>query len=485
MRRCAVYLAVAGLAAMLAPTRIVAQPTTQGADDLRKQIDELRTQMVTQTRQLNALQARLEEMQKEKPAANGVAAAAAEQVSSTPPPIPSQQVSEATTNYQTFALDAEAAPRVNNAPLDPKFPGFFRLPGTQTFLKIGGYFKTDFIYDGKPAGDPERFIPSSFPFGQPAVNNSIVSIRPTRMNLDFRVPVKALGDVRFYVEADLFGSNSTTPRLRHAYTQAKNFLIGQTFSNFQDPDAGPDGLDFQGPNAQVAIRNPQLRYTVALAKKTSFSFSLEKPSSDIAFKTPEFSALPNTPSPDGTVKFRQETGGGHIQVAGVFRAVSAYLPNGASDSVFGWGVMIAGAQKVIGKDTFTYQAAYGRGMERYLNDTSGLGIDAAVVSTTQPYLRAVPVVAPYFGYQHYWHNRVRSSAIYGFDQVNNTNFQPGTTYHKSNYVAGNLIWNPFGSLNVGTEFLYGWVKRKDNSSVNAPRIMLSAKYDLNFTRKPD
>ena len=42
-----------------------------------------------------------------------------------------------------------------------------RLPGTQTFLKIGGYFKTDFIYDGKPAGDPERFIPSSIPLGQP------------------------------------------------------------------------------------------------------------------------------------------------------------------------------------------------------------------------------------------------------------------------------------------------------------------------------
>src|SRR6185295_6110679 len=207
-------------------------------------------------------------------------------------------------------------------------------------------------YDGKPAGEPGRFVPSSFPQGQPGVNNTIVSIRPTRMNLDFRVPVKALGDVRFYVEADLFGSNSTTPRLRHAYTQAKNFLIGQTFSNFMDPDAGPDGLDFQGPNAQAMIRNPQLRYTVALAKKTSLSFSVEKASSDVAFKTPEFSALPNSPSPDGTVKLRQETSGGHIQLSAVFRDVAAYLPNGKSDSVFGWGLSVAGAQKVVGKDTF-------------------------------------------------------------------------------------------------------------------------------------
>src|SRR6185295_16707113 len=138
-------------------------------------------------------------------------------------------------------------------------------------------------YDGKPAGEPGRFVPSSFPTGQPGVNNAIFSIRPTRMNFDFRVPVKALGDVRFYVEADLFGSNSTTPSLRHAYTQARNFLIGQTFSNFMDADAGPDQLDFQGPNAQILTRNPQIRYTLALAKKTSFSFSVEKPSSDVAF----------------------------------------------------------------------------------------------------------------------------------------------------------------------------------------------------------
>jgi hypothetical protein len=87
------------------------------------------------------------------------------------------------------------------------------------------------------------------------------------------------------------------------------------------------------------------------------------------------------------------------------------------------------------------------------------------------------------GYQHYWASKVRSSAIYGFDQVTNTAFQPGSTYHKSNYMAGNLIWNVFGSLNVGTEFLYGWAKKKDNSSANAPRIMFSAKYDFDFARK--
>ena len=94
----------------------------------------------------------------------------------------------------------------------------------------------------------------------------------------------------------------------------------------------------------------------------------------------------------------------------------------------------------------------------------------------------MPTTATYFGYQHWWASKVRSNVVYGFVQVNNTAYEPGSTYHKSDYMAGNLIWNPFGSLNVGSEFLYGWVKNKDDSSQNAPRIMFSAKYDFNFVR---
>jgi hypothetical protein len=480
MKRIATYSVIGLLLALMTPPVAVAQPAAPppSPQELRRQLEQLQAQMAAQTQLMNELRTRINDLEQAK---NAMSAAADQQA--TPPPQPSRHVSPGTGSYEMFAQDHVAAPRVDNAPLDPKYPGFFRLPGTQTFLKIGGYFKTDVLYDGKPAGDGERFIPSSFPAGLPAVNNTTVSVRPTRMNLDFRVPVASLGDVRFFVEADLFGSSSTTPRLRHAYTQGRNLLVGQTFSNFQNPDAGPDQLDFQGPNSQISIRNPQIRYTAKLGEKTSLAVAVEKPSSDVAFKTPEFNALPNSPSPDGTLKLRHETEGGNIQLSALFRSVAAYLPNGASDTVFGWGLSLSGSQKVVGKDTFVYQGAYGAGMQRYINDTSGLGIDAAVVSVQEPHLRALPMVGAYFAYQHWWASRVRSSVIYGFAQVNNTNYQPGSVFHKSNNVASNLIWNVFGTLNVGSEFLYGWVVKKDSGTVNAPRIMFSAKYDLNFAKK--
>jgi hypothetical protein len=387
-----------------------------------------------------------------------------------------QTIGNATATYQTNSQDQIAAPRIDNAPLDPRYPGYFRLPGTSTLLRIGGYFKTDFIYDLKPAGDPERFIPSTFPTPPlTSVNNTTVSIRPTRMNLDFLVPARS-SSVRFFMEFDFFGTNATTPRLRHAYAQASNILIGQAFSNFADPDSGPDTLDGEGPNSQVIIRNPQLRYSILLAAKTSLSFSLERASSDVAFQTPEFNALPNSPTPDGAIKFRHEFTKGHVQVATLMRSPAAYLPDGRSDSVLGWGVNMTGSLKVAGRDNFVYQGAYGAGYERYVNDTSGLGIDAA--PEDQRHLKALPLTATYGGYQHYWIKQLRSSAVYGFAQVQNTNLQPGSTIHQTNYTAANLIWNPFGSFNVGTEFLYGWIVRRDNSKANAPRFMFSAKYNF-------
>ncbi len=483
-------LCLAGLLAVIPPAAY-AQTTSPASPEqiqaLQKKLDALQSQMAEVQSELRSISGEPAPQEPADLKSEVNAAVAAEQKSSmeqvevelTPK---QQEVSQATATYRTFSQDPIAAARINNEPLDPRFPGFFRIPGTNTLMRIGGYAKTDFIYDIRPAGNLDAFIPATIPIPSPgSFTNSTMSVRGTRFSLDFRVPTKSGDDsYRFYFEMDFFGSNATTPRLRHAYGQAKNFLVGQTFSNFMDPDAGPDQIDEQGPNAQVAIRSPLFQYSVLVAKKTTFSISAEKPTSDVLFMTPEFVAQPNSPSPDGTLKIRREMERGHLQLSALFRSVAAFLQDGRHESVFGWGFNLAGATRLWGKDTAVYQVAYGNGIERYINDTSGLGIDAAVSSLQSPHIQALPVVATYGALQHFWNERVRSSAIYSFVQVQNTEAQIASIYHQGQYMGGNLIWNPFGSLTVGGEFLYGWRVNKDNSTGNAPRIQLSAKY--NFVR---
>lgn len=481
------------------PASVPAQSDSTNAQKiqaLQKQLDDMKAQM-------ESIQTQILELSKTAvpspanappPATSAAAQATATSVPQQENPaaqaaalgvVPKRQVGQATATYQTDSQDQIAAPRVDNAPLDPRYPGYFRIPGTLTLLRIGGYFKTDFIYDLKPPGNTDSFIPATFPIPTPAtVNNTTVSVRPTRMNLDFLIPVNDTS-VRFFLEFDMFGSSATTPRLRHAYAQVKNVLLGQSFSNFMDPDSGPDTLDFQGPNSQVSIRNPQLRYSVPFGERTSLSFSVEKASSDVSFTTPEFNALPDSPTPDFAIKFRDDfPAKGHIQLSGLFRDIGAYLPNGKTGSAFGWGVDLTGAVNVVGSDMFVYQGAYGAGMERYVNDTSGLGIDAQPGDAANPHLEAVPLTAVYGAYQHYWMKKLRSSAVYGFAQAQNTDLEPGTDWHQSNYGAANIIWNPIGSLNVGTEFLYGWKVEKDKASANDTRFMFSAKYNFIKTAPP-
>jgi DcaP outer membrane protein len=477
--RLTLALLVAGaLPAVAAAQSNTSDPTVQ---ELRQQLDELRTQM-------NKMQSRLSELESAKApeAGAGAATPAAKQqgsIDAAKLPLEGQtspQVGDQTASYQEFSEDPQAAPRFDNIPLDPKYSGFFQLPGTQTILKIGGYFKTDFIYDLKPAGNTDAFVPSSIPIPTVVgVNNATVSIRPTRLNLDFRIPSTRIGEVRFYVEGDFFGTNATTPRLRHAYAQAKNFLIGQTFSNFMDPDAFPDTLDFQGPNGMVSIRNPQLRYGFALSPSTTLYVSVEKPSSDVLFSTPQFTDQPNAPSPDGTIRLRKEFERGHVQVAGLFRSIGAFLPDGRSDAVFGWGVNASTGFKTFGEDNMILAVAAGHGISRYLQDTSGLGIDAEPVVTGETaHLEATPAIGVEASYQHYWVKGLRSSAIYSYAAVNNTNSAAANTYNHATYTGANLIWNPAGSLNLGAEFLYGWAVEQNGLKANAPRIQFSAKYNF-------
>lgn len=462
------------------------QAPAPSAQELRKQLNELESQ-------LKKVEAQLDDLEKTPVATPLVPVSSAAsrpngtgQVSK---PFAEGQTSphvgDETATYNTFREESSAAPRYDNIPLDPKYHGFFRLPGTQTILKIGGYFKTDFIYDLKPAGDIYAFIPSSIPVPQlVTVNNANVSVRPTRMSLDFRIPSTKIGEVRFYIEGDFFGTNATTPRLRHAYAQASNFLIGQTFTNFMDPDGFPDTLDFQGPNGMVNLRNPQFRYGVALSPSTTLYFSAERPSSDILFTTPAFASQPDSPTPDGAIRLRKEFERGHVQVAGLFRDVAAFVTEGEAaktGSVFGWGVNISSGFRTTGKDNVILAAVGGHGISRYIQDTSGLGIDAEVTDVpTNPHLQATPNVGVDASYQHYWTKTLRSNLVYSYAAVQNaaqSAFVPGTTYNHGDYMAGNLIWNPFqSSLNMGAEFLYGWQMLANGTKGNAPRIQFSAKY---------
>lgn len=472
--------------------RMIAQDVESQQEAMRKlqsRMDELRSQMAQIQAELDAMHGQnnlSNAVENVKPIPVQVQTGAIERTLPPLPPAvtltPEQQhmaVGKETAEYESFAEESEAVPRLYNAPLEATMPGFFVLPGTQTMMRINGNLKTDLMYDLRPAGEADSFIPSTIPVPQvTSTKNFNASIRESRFSADFRIPVSNIGTARTFIQFDFFGANgATTPRLRHFYAQLNNILVGQTNTVFMDPDAWPDIIEFQGPSSGLLARPPQIRYSFPLGKSFSAAISVEQPGSDIAFSVNGSPITPITPAPDGGLRVRYEGERGHIYFSSILRELAVRLPNdGPQHSAFGWGLNLSSTWRVVGHDTLNYQVAYGNGIAKYTGDGAFLGLDAQPRSDTDLNLKALPVFAPWISYQHNWTRSVRSSGTFGWLQVQSTEFTPGNTYHKSNYSSANVIWNPYGSLSFGAEFMYGWVQQKDGAKANAPRLQFSGRY---------
>src|ERR1700757_2128107 len=180
----------------------------------------------------------------------------------------------------------EAAPRPNDLTLDPKYRGFVPIPNTPVLIKFNAKPRVDFTDDPQNTGNPDRFVTAQIPvdgdFVKGEGNQFNVNAKGSQLSLDVRAP-ELPGSPRFYYQNDFFGSGGGDAnfRGRQLYGQIFNVVLGQSFSVFEDPDAWPDTVDYEGPNSAIFARRPLVRYQWQVAKNWQLNFGLEKPSSEV------------------------------------------------------------------------------------------------------------------------------------------------------------------------------------------------------------
>lgn len=378
------------------------------------------------------------------------------------------------------------------------FPGSFKIPGTETSVKIGGYVKLDAIED---AGSSYGASYAKF-YGIPLNNDpkaqqsaqTTLNAQQTRVNFETRTPT-SLGELKTFVEGDFYGADGANANtngygfeLRHAYgalgsTANGQLLAGQTWSNFQDVPAMAESLDYVGAAGNIFVRQAQVRYTRDVGA-VQLSGSVEAP---IGSGTSTQKAITTTGGatqngrgviPDFVVRGDYKyDGNNYTSLRFLANQINVDHTSGTSsytNTKGGWGVALSGVQTTFDKDNVNYNFVTGKGTGRYILDINAAG---NYYNTTTNQLDLQAYYASTIGYQHFWSSQFRSNLFGGFVRnVNDTTYS-GTAVNK--YVASahaNLIWQPATAYKVGLEYMRGYRKVENGEEGNLNRVQASFIY---------
>ncbi len=164
-------------------------------------------------------------------------------------------------------------------------PNSFRMPGSETSVRVYGYAEANLIKDfkGTAPGDMFTNVPEQPLNGtNPDSGKTALTAQTSRFGIETSTPT-ALGPIHTQLEADFYaycGSECNRDRLRvrQAYGEYAGWLIGKTWSTFMDLDDGPETVDFNGPIGMPFSRPVQIRYTYNTPTGASFKAALENPS---------------------------------------------------------------------------------------------------------------------------------------------------------------------------------------------------------------
>ncbi len=357
------------------------------------------------------------------------------------------------------------------------FPGSFGIPGSETAVKVGGFVRANWVTTLDPLLVSDSFITSEIPVDvadAPVGGRVDVIAFPSRVNLDFRTPT-GVGYMRAFVEADFAGSGNTL-RLRHAYGQWRRLLFGQTWSTFSDPEAVPDGIDFEGLNAMVHFRQAQVRWTWAAADRVRVALAMENPDAEIS------GATAADQRPDVVSRIRWEPRrGGHLQAATLLRQIRGFQSNTPGDIVgaTGWGVTTSGrlpSPLWRARDRVLFQVNRGRGIGHYIKDLNAVGDEDGVFDVTANAVRLLPASSGYVSYEHWWIDRLHSALTAGLVDVTTLDIQPGSALQRTYRYSGNVIWSPIPSLELVAELLHGIRINKDTHRESASQVQIGSTF---------
>lgn len=401
--------------------------------------------------------------------------------------------------------------RAKDAVVVGDIPGSFRLPNSETSLRLYGFAELNMVHEMKgdnTDSDYSTFLPYAPLSGSAAANKTgrnYLHARTSRFGIEASTPTK-YGPVGIKVEGDfnneprsgnsaVYGTmgniftqqatNSYDFRLRHAYGQFGGLLIGQTWSTFMDVDNSPETVDFNGPIGSTFIRQPQIRYTYPTKDSGSFTVAAENSVSYVLDNTGAATTAGFSRVPDLIGRWDKSFDWGAVSIRGVSHEHRLDDGAGVALSRRGYGLAASGLYKTVGDDFLTWAITGGNGIGRYFNYIEGAFYDAANNKILME--KALGVV---LGYQHKSSDTLRFNGSVGIQKDYKNEY---TDFARANGLDSGrfginekiwqahlgFIWNPVKGVDIGTEYIFGRRTTLAGETGDMSRINFSAKYNFN------
>lgn len=373
-------------------------------------------------------------------------------------------------------------PALQSKPITPN-----AIPGTRFlysgFIKLDGQW-SDYddgeIADGSIGRD--FYLPSTIPVGGVGEGADFdTHIKQSRFIFGTDTDLANGGLLSSRLEVDLYGSALGDERathtygvqVRHAYIQYRQWLIGQTWSNFMDAAALPETADFIGPtDGTIFVREPMVRYTLG-----NWSFSAENPETTITpFRGGARIASDDNNVPDLTAAYTWKFSHGYLRAAALVRQLK-YETTGVGaidDTTQGAALSLAGKIS-FGPHDLRFMVTGGEGFGRYVG--VNFANDAELTATGE--LEAVSGWAGFAAWRQVWNDRLRSTLMLSASGYDNEAALSGLAANKASWSwAINTFYSPAAKLDLGVELRFAEREIESGASGSMHRLQAVAKYSF-------
>ena len=266
------------------------------------------------------------------------------------------------------------------------------------------------------------------------------TLAATRLGLDFKTADK---DISGKIEVDFLGANDGL-RIRHAYFNYGQWLIGQTWSNFAVPDYMPETIDALGYVGGAVKRDAQIRYTHKFNAETQLVTALED-SKD---------ALSNMRIPVLSTRLNQSFAdrAGALSLRGMVSEKRT-----VADNELAWGVGLGAKYDISAKTTLKADYYHVKGDSSLVSWTNqGFAIDANKNIMALNQFDSITV-----GLTQQFNSQWRGTLGYGYMKADENQdyiryLSDPTKANKTLWQAwANVFYSPKKPLSFGLEYVYG------------------------------